>query len=307
MKMFAKSEHSYRILTAHPDDEILISGLMQRLISTGSNIDFACLTDGNQKTPRDIRLRELEKSLSIIGYKKPLNRIMEEKKIYDAVLNGNKEALLGLIDEASEIISRGLEEYDRLLVPDFSGGHFIHDLVHYIAAASVKKNHLAGKCKIYEYSQIYLAGADKLSLEEAVVISMRIREEGTAESQFRTVIGELCPKKYNDHPNDENIGMINGKIILTEEETSKKGNQKEAHESQKEHLDRYEKDYDDAHRRSEIIRLVPLDTDYTKKPLPGPCLYEICFWRKKEDQPRIVNFEDFRKVVELTENQLIAL
>ncbi|MBI2129624.1 PIG-L family deacetylase [Candidatus Woesearchaeota archaeon] len=303
---FIKSEHAYRILTAHPDDEILISGLLQRLISTGSNIDFACLTDGNQKVSGDIRIKELEKSLSMIGYEKPLNSMLEEKKIYDAVLKGDNEGLLGLIEEAAASISQGLEAYDRLLVPDFSGGHFIHDLVHYLAAASVKKNHLAGKCAIYEYPQIYLAGADNLSIEDALVISEHIREGRITEFRFRVIIGELCPKKYNDYPDDKNIGMADGRIELTEEELSRKGKQKEAHESQKEHLDRYKKDYDDAHKRSEIIRWVPPDTDYTKKPMPGPCLYEVCSWRKKEDQQRIVNFEDFRRVVELTENQFIA-
>lgn len=299
--MFAKSEHSYRILTAHPDDEILISGLLQRLISTGSNIDFACLTDGNQKAPRETRIKELEKSLSMIGYGKPLNRILEEKKIYDAVLSGNKEALSGLIDESSGVISQGLEAYDRLLVPDFSGGHFIHDFAHYAAALSVKKSHLEEKCKVYEYPQIYLAGANALSAEEALAtIHAYVREGRAHELPFRSVIGELCPKEYNEYPDDKNIGLVNGKIELTENELFMKGKQKEAHESQKEDLDRYGKFYDDAHRRAEIIRLVPSDTDYAKKPMPGPCLYELCFWRKKEDQARMVNFEDFRMVVELT-------
>jgi len=303
-KYFQKSDSNYFILTAHPDDEILISGLLQRLTQTGSEHTFLSLSNGSVNHSGDERIQELSDALKFIGYEKhlqenqPLN-VVDEKEIYNAIRGDSDlgDLVSDIIHAVKERIK--ISQPDRILVPDYSGAHFVHDLTQLIGviAARQYQKESGNRVQVYEFPQCVLLGAEKYSSKELTNEITRLRksdkhQKKTKPLNIKIKVGEFDPsKKRLSGFHDSNLAIFNGQLRLSAKEFRKKVRHYTAfYQSQEESLNQYEKVHSLGNVSREEFRLVPPTRDYNQRPSLNPLFYEICAWRK-------FNFNDFQRVV----------
>lgn len=298
-KRFQESNSKYFILTAHPDDEILISGLLQRLTRTDSDFDFLCLSDGSHNARSQERIDELVRALELIGANAPDPLILaSEKGIYKILVQGTegqaKEFGQDLIERLTgQLLS---SQPDTILLPDYAGVHPVHDLAQFIGLQAAK-NYFVETLKpysVHEFPQCVLLGAEGYTSEELT----RIILEKKVPSHVRIRVGELSPeKKASSYLNDPNLGIQNGRLRLTFSELRKKAfPHRKVYVSQEKSLQRYLTFYELSDVSVEDFREVPCNRDFTQPPT-SPLLYESCFWRKR-DLERIPVFDDFVKIVQ---------
>jgi|GEM_PF-7010275 len=304
---FQKSRLNYFILTAHPDDEILISGLLQRLAQTGSEHTFLCLSNGSVNHDGNTRVKELSDALQFVGYEKHLEQrhplhVVDEKDIYSAIRGDFDlgDLVSGVVNTVKERIA--LAQPDHILVPDYSGAHFVHDLTQLIGVVAVRQyQHETGKrVQVYEFPQCVLLGADQYSQEELTDELTRLRKPEDAKKKIKPlkikiIIGEFDPfKKRLPGLHDPELGLFNGCLALNTGELWKKIKHYTAfYQSQAESLGKYEEAYALGNVSQEKFRLVPQIRDFNQRPSAYPLFYEICAWRK-------FNFSDFRRTVKET-------
>lgn len=306
-KDFQKSNLNYFVLTAHPDDEILVSGLLQRLAQTGSEHTFLCLSNGSVNHPGDARVQELSDALRFVGYEKHLEQgqplhVVDEKEIYSAVRGDSDlgNLISAMVNTVKERIA--LAQPNHLLVPDYSGAHFVHDLTQLIGVVAVRQyqRETGKRVQVYEFPQCILLGADNYSHEELTNGITRLRKsEGSRKKSkplnIKIMIGEFDPlKKPLPGLNDFELGIFNGQLSLSTREFWKKIKHYTAfYQSQEESLSKYEEAYSLGNVSQEEFRIVLPTKDYNQRPSPHPLFYEICAWRK-------FNFSDFQRIVKET-------
>ena len=113
---------------AHPDDDVFISGLMRRLISTGSEVLGVWLTSGGFLGGQERREAELRSAASILGL---------EKKRYE-LLRFPDLGLMRSLDSAAVALKEIFVRFkpDNVFVTAFEGGHPDHDAANFIVYES---------------------------------------------------------------------------------------------------------------------------------------------------------------------------
>ena len=329
-KILSPSKRIYFSLQAHPDDEILKAGIDQRIIAFSKNPVFTTLTDGNRNTSED-RVAELGEAFKILGYNKDIKCFLYERDILDLVCTeqgqskevplNNIKRVAEMLREKSSAIENMIEgaEASSLLVPDYAGGHFIHDLTQMVGVAIARRIAKRRKIEVYEFPQYYLRlKIDKevtpekvqelvLQLENAHkslrvvrksltdlfgVTLNRQTEYSVLQQNIEYRVGDFVEGK-GEGLTDPGIGMYNGIIHLTGREFQNKLAVKEVHQSQKASLGRmlaYGTVFGDF--SVERLREVNLDRDFRIPPNTKIRLYEVVPWRPHAD------FKTFKRIYE---------
>lgn len=305
---FERSNSSYFILTAHPDDEILVSGLLQRLAETESDHTFLCLSNGSVNHSGDVRIKELSDALGFVGYDKHLREnspltVADEKEIYGAIRGDGDlgKLVLGMVDKVTEQIK--IAQPDYILVPDFSGGHLVHDLAQLVGVVAARRYKESGNyCEVHEFPQCILVGGEKYTDEELTAEIGRLRKKDTELSQeknkkpldIKIVVGDFHPSKMRlPGLRDPQLGIFSGRLRLSVGEFWNKVKHYTCfYESQGDSLGKYEEAHVLGNVSQEEFRRVPDHRDFNEKPLEK-IFYQHCKWRK-------LKFEDFQRIVELS-------
>jgi len=309
---------NYLVISTHPDDELLIAGIIQRLARETKAPHFVSFTNGNGNTVKP-RLPELEKSLKNLGYNGKIDCLMNEREIIDRICipqdSDVRTVPQGYIDRLSRDINRSINalqqiieerKADTILVPDYAGGHIAHDITQMaaiIAARRVAKTP-SRWIDVLEFPQTFISvnystkpKPDELRelLRKAMLgnkeVSIDLKNR-IANSSFS--IGHLSP---GDKPNfsDSQIGMHKGKITLTLPEFTRKIISYLSYKNgtQSESLSRLmSKANNIAEISVEQLRRVPLDREYTQPPNTNLMLYEIVPHRP------FARFEAFKRLYE---------
>ena len=119
------------LLLAHPDDEIYVCALLQRLVRAGRPVALVYATSGDAKGMGDIRRAELRTSLATIGLPPEALHLLEipERAVLDRL-----EAII----EGTLAIAAAFQP-DVLIGHDYEGGHEAHDALSFAAAEVVRR------------------------------------------------------------------------------------------------------------------------------------------------------------------------
>lgn len=302
-KRFKKSPFSYFILTGHPDDEVLISGLLQRLGKTNSDAHLVCLTDGDYNASGEQRRKELADAIELTGLENSPVVMHSEKEIYRSLIEGSNKDLEDLINHLIDGITEQISEIrpDFVLVPDYSGVHIIHDLTQFIGFQSVRESFCQTRkpMRIYEFPQCVLKDADDYSRDELTqALKNYLNKNIKMPSPIKIMVGELSSKP-GPRPglNDSNLGIFMGKLKLNARELYKKAfAHRKIYSSQKNSFSRYLNFYQLGDVSVETFREVSAHRDFSKRPSESPLLYEVSYWRAR-DFGRIPMYEDFLKTI----------
>lgn len=191
------------------------------------------------------------------------------------------------------------EKTNTLLVPEYAGGHLIHDLTQVVGVMAAKK---VGDVEVYEFPQYHLDlnTSKKVDPRQAKEIfsrilkgeplnSLRANLENLVERPIRTQtdlenlasfkIGILTPGT-SQGLTDPGIGMSNGTLQLSLKELRKKKKAKDQHTSQEESMARLSSWGKEVENLSiEHLRKVNLSRKYEDGPSTKINLYEIVPWR----------------------------
>lgn len=224
---------------AHPDDEIIPSGLIQRLEDTG----FIWVTNGDYRTEanREEESRNAMESLGVQGDR--LNFLnYSETKLLEQVAEESKGIALQINSITKDILKRIINENPGAVYTDaFQGGHIAHDLVSFcvynatgIARRTIQKNTELIEFPQYQYD----------------------KDSGLIVGAFGT---------KGEGPTKEDVGMENGIITLTDEELERKVKMAECYPSRQASINELSSAYPEENRRNEAYRTVK-ERDYLRKP-----------------------------------------
>jgi LmbE family N-acetylglucosaminyl deacetylase len=291
------------VAQAHPDDEILIAGILQRLFKAYPDTTILTVTDGDRNTAEN-RIEEYGRGLRFLGYNGSLDKLClcsetsilnlisteQGTNIYVSEKNIQKAARLlknKVISPLENILEENKVEY--VFTDDYSGGHSIHDLTQMCVALAVKginkgKND-KDKVEIFEFPQYWLKGSDEACMDYNEIksyINKAVKGGSGYELKKSGLVYEVnsfVTRKGYKGFFDSNLGMFKGAVDLGFNELRKKVQLKQYHRSQGESLGRLMKFAKIRNVAVERVRLVPEDRDYSKRPHEGPLLYEVIPWR----------------------------
>jgi len=125
---------------AHPDDEVLILGLIMRLLGFGHGLNFTWMTNGDSVTPREVKKSETRTTMDQLGIDKRSGfsdeSFIADRNILDLVdvifRNPSKEIRRRLLLDVTERIQERTKDADTICVVAREGGHLIHDLTNWL-------------------------------------------------------------------------------------------------------------------------------------------------------------------------------
>ncbi len=309
------SRNRYLTVLAHPDDETLIAGIVQRISRYSENPAFVVFTNGNGNTAQE-RLPELIKSLRNLGYDGEVTCLMKEKDITSLAciphlseqleVSDNDLARLSIrVGEQVNSIERKIIESraNTILVPDYAGGHIVHDITQMatvIAARRVSKRRLI---EVLEFPQYFISSSKRDIRPKRIRELIKKAGEGDnsageeLETQMKSTefaLGKFSPG-IKENFSDSQIGMQSGTIHLTMPEFIRKLKSYLTYKngSQDKSLARLTSNSNSIGDLSlEHLRRVPFDRDYTIPPSTGLFLYEIVSHRP------FARFSTFKKLYE---------
>ena len=305
-----KPERKYAVIQAHPDDEILIAGLIQRTAKYTKNPQYLILTDGNGNTTQD-RQAEVKESFEYLTEttEHAPEILMPESDLLELLTTPQgessrvpdkniKEAAKRIIRQVNYLEEKLREaEVNTVLTDDFNGGHFIHDITQMVANIVIRrivKNKGAKSIELYEFPQYFMrfktdtlpsSREIRAKLGEAEALRVAGDLEGFRKMQKEIaksaeyVVGEFLPRDSMGLE-DPAIGMKQGVISLTPAEMKKKIESRRFHKSQNNSTSRlieyavFPKDLS-----VERARLIDIYRDYSQRPNKHALLYECIPWR----------------------------
>lgn len=315
-----RNNNDIRCLTllAHPDDEILIAGIIQRLSGNKIPNYFATFTNGNGNTELP-RIPELEKSLRNLGHSGKVECFMKERELtYPACTPQNAEGRSvrtvsnSDIEVLAEKVKKGIkrieeivvaENINTILVPEYAGGHIVHDITQMSAVLATRRLSKDYLVNVLEFPQYFLSTERKNLEPSQIRLLIRKVEKGDAEAkmelekrmEFVTFsLAKFSPGKTPDY-DESNIGMQNGTIHLTFPEILRKlasyGIYKKG--TQTESLTRLTSRTNSIGDLSiEQLRTANIDRNYRQPPKTGLLLYELVTHRP------FAEFSTFKRLYE---------
>lgn len=113
------------VLLAHPDDEVLMSGIIQRRVDDGVPVHLAWLTSGDLFGKGNLREKELASAAELLSIPSDHRYLF---RLPDMGLVRNLGQVFACV---TELVSR--LEPSHVFVPAYEGGHPDHDALNFVA------------------------------------------------------------------------------------------------------------------------------------------------------------------------------
>jgi LmbE family N-acetylglucosaminyl deacetylase len=297
------------IAIAHPDDEIAILPLLNRLTyNPNTELSVELFTNGTQgyeselhgdECPtRDLfalkRQDELRQSLDRIGIQQSPTALLDERLLYEQLISPDPERIEASAAFAIRKVRKRLEELkpSYIFVNDFAGGHIVHDWINFIYSQAIRGSEKLQDTHLIEFWQAFA----------------RVQPDG----QYTQIIGNLgddgqgrvVDSKGRYTLTIPQVGIKKGRYFVSGLEMLGALAHKKVYDgTQKTSLDRLtstssvERHIDAPHAREIDVK----NMDHTQKPSQG-CLYEQANWRLR-GLKRLPVFDDFKRAVELTQDR----
>jgi len=120
-----KKARKVLFLLAHPDDEILMSGVIQRFVKNDIPVHLAWLTSGDLFGKGEVREKELASAAELLGVPS------EHRHLFRLPDMGLVRNLRLVFECTTELVSR--LEPSHVFAPAYEGGHPDHDALNFIA------------------------------------------------------------------------------------------------------------------------------------------------------------------------------
>jgi LmbE family N-acetylglucosaminyl deacetylase len=120
-----KKAHNVLFLLAHPDDEILMSGVIQQFVKNDIPVHLAWLTSGDLFGKGKLREKELASAAELLGV------LSDNCHLFRLPDMGLIRNLRRVFECTTELVSR--LEPSHVFVPAYEGGHPDHDALNFIA------------------------------------------------------------------------------------------------------------------------------------------------------------------------------
>lgn len=253
---------------AHPDDELVILGLISHLYQT-EELSLLWISNGNSNTDVD-RLVESRNALKLFDIEKCLEFWdYSQKSLDEYVIKGNHL----IFSEIKNRLKTQIESCspDNIFTCAYEGGNLLHDLLNFMVNQILKDINSSNSKKIdgNEFPAYHLEGSK--------LVFARFNEQALREHE-----------NYND---------INS-FELSEEIYQKKIEAAECYVSQTDFLSEARKIAGDETGKIEVYRIIP-ERNYAKKPK------ENVFYERRAEQRCAegkyktgIAFQDFLKIVD---------
>lgn len=164
--------YNYLLFQAHPDDEIVIAGLVSRLARFAKNPVFLALTDGNCNTEQN-RVYELNASYRALGWKngvrclggedailyhlatpnRETDRVspLNKEEVHSESIRGGARVIRTHIDQLEKISQDS--NTDIIFANEYAGAHIVHDIINMIAVLAAKRVRKTRPIDVYEFPQ----------------------------------------------------------------------------------------------------------------------------------------------------------
>ena len=134
-------KRNFIFVFAHPDDDVFISGLMKRLISSGIETLGVWLTSGGYLGGQEPKRMSCEKPTSVLGLPQDHCEMLRFPDL----------GLIDSMDGASSKLSEIFRNYkpQNIFVTAFEGGHPDHDAANFIVYEARFRSQL--DCQLFEF------------------------------------------------------------------------------------------------------------------------------------------------------------